>query len=143
MRGNLILGISLVLALGISGCSAFQSGDCCDQKTDPNAGQNPVGTDLEVCWNNPPDTTKYIRVQSKAGGISGNCSDNVGDDHLDIYVWHDYKSDRVADELIVCADQALPSGWVDVLGAFNDPTGCDAAAHPPGYANVRKYRRVS
>jgi hypothetical protein len=134
-----MLFVLLALLLGLPACT---NGDCCNSNPNPNQGVNPVGLDLEVCWNKPPSTTKYIRIQSKAGGISGTCPDNVGNAHLNIYVWHDYQDEPVGGTpLTVCADQAIPTGWEDTTGAYPDPVGCDAAAHPAGYANVRKYRR--
>src|SRR3981189_1370878 len=101
-----MLGALLVLLAGLPAC-INHGGDCCNYN--PNTG-NQIGPDLEVCWNKPPDTTKYIRIQSKAGGISGTCPNNSGNGGLNIYVWHDYKNEPISQTLTVCADQAVPVG---------------------------------
>jgi hypothetical protein len=92
--------------------------------------------DVERCYTAPTPPAGYIRIGSKPGLLAG-CT-QTDPTQLNILVFTRYDNQPVGKQLLVCADQAVPTGWIDVSGSYHDAKGCDYQAHPdPTFANVR------
>jgi hypothetical protein len=97
--------------------------------------------DIEQCYTNPTAPAGYIRINSQQE-LSTTCPQTQAG-QLNILVFTPYFNLPVGSTLLVCADQQIPPGWIDVSGAYHDAAGCDAAAHPDsGFDNERTIYRT-
>lgn len=101
-------------------------------------GGPPVPTpylDIEKCYNDNSIPAGFIRIGSKAGYLAG-CTQTTPN-QLNVFVYSRYDDKPAGTQLLVCADQSIPSGWEDISGSYHDGKGCDYQAHPDTFANVR------
>jgi hypothetical protein len=149
VKTKILFCILVVSLLALPSC--VNHGNCCPGPTPtpnptPTTPPTPISTgngNGDLCWNQVPDTTKWVRVNSSQGSLPGGCPANPNDAGLNIYTWHYFVNDPVGTTLNVCADATLPSNWQQPIPAFYDATGCDAAAHTASDNNERQYVRMS
>lgn len=129
---SVLRGLKSWLLITCMMCFIWLTG--CTNFGDATGGPNPY-PDKEVCYNAPaPDG--YIRIGSKAAGLSGCPSPQPN--ALNVNVYTNYSQQPVKTQLQVCSDAPIPNGWMDISGSFHSEDGCDYQKYThTGYANVR------
>lgn len=132
MTASIRCATLLCIVSGVPGCVNHGSA------SGGGGGGTPTPTpypDLEKCYNDVTIPKGYVRIGSKAGYLAG-CN-QTSPDQLNVYVYTRYDDKAVGAQILVCADQVIPSGWEDISGSYHDGKGCDYQAHPATFANVR------